>query len=183
MNNSFNRILLSQNNFLINDAIKHEAEKLQTLNRLPAFLKPFGLDAGEVKKLSWNEIDNLIKDTFLFPKATEEHNLNCLGLAKEFHDLKEFHRLNNWAFDAKVLSEEDKDAIVEQYRTYTSNEKQNEAIHLFNTVKDSLLRLKELGIDIDLSKAYLLSRVFAHEVGTPLKIDVNQLQNKVINLN
>ena len=183
MNTTFNKILLSQNNFLINDAIKHEAEKLQTLNRLPAFLKPFGLDAGEVKKLSWNEIDNLIKDTFLFPNATEEHNLNCLGLAKEFHDLKEFHRLNNWAFDAKILTQEDKDAIVEKYRIYTSNEKQNEAIHLFNTVKDSLLRLKELGIDIDLSKAYLLSRVFAHEVGTPLKIDVNQLQNKVINLN
>ena len=183
METTFNKILLSQNDFLINEAIKHEAEKLQTLNRLPAFLKPFGLDAGEVKELSWNEIDNLIKDTFLFPKATEEHNLNCMGLAKEFHDLKEYYLLNTWCLNARVLTQEDKDAIVEQYRTYTSNEKQNEAIHLFNTVKDSLLRLKELGIDIDLSKAYLLSRVFAHEVGTPLKIDVNQLQNKVINLN
>ena len=183
METTFNKILLSQNDFLINEAIKHEAEKLQTLNKLPALLKPFGLDAGEAKKLNWTALAGKIKDTFLFPKATEEHNLNCMGLAKEFHDLKEYYLLNTWCLNARVLTQEDKDAIVEQYRTYTSNEKQNEAIHLFNTVKDSLLRLKELGIDIDLSKAYLLSRVFAHEVGTPLKIDVNQLQNKVINLN
>ena len=184
MNTTFNKILLSQNDFLINEAIKHEAEKLQTLNRLPAFLKPFGLDAGEVKKLSWNAIDNLIKDTFLFPKATEEHNLNCLGLAKEFHDLKEFHRLNNWAFDAKILAQEDKDAIIEKYRIYTSNENQNEAVEIFERIVKDLNRLKELNVPIDIDKTYLVSRVLIGSYGgnPPLKVEPKALYDNVIKL-
>ena len=184
MNTTFNKILLSQNDFLINEAIKHEAEKLQTLNRLPAFLKPFGLDAGEVKELSWNEIDNLIKDTFLFPKATEEHNLNCLGLAKEFHDLKEFHRLNNWAFDAKILAQEDKDAIIEKYRIYTSNENQNEAVEIFERIVKDLNRLKELNVPIDIDKTYLVSRVLIGSYGgnPPLKVEPKALYDNVIKL-
>ena len=184
METTFNKILLSQNDFLINEAIKHEAEKLQTLNKLPALLKPFALDAGEAKKLSWNEIDNLIKDTFLFPNATEEHNLNCMGLAKEFHDLKEYYRLNTWCFDAKILTQEDKDAIVEKYRIYTSNENQNEAIKLFNMIKDSLLRLKELGITIDMDKTYLVSRVLIGSYGgnPPLKVEPKALYDNVIKL-
>ena len=184
MNTTFNKILLSQNDFLINEAIKHEAEKLQTLNRLPAFLKPFGLDAGEVKELSWNEIDNLIKDTFLFPKATEEHNLNCLGLAKEFHDLKEYYRLNTWCFDAKILTQEDKDAIIEKYRIYTSNENQNEAFSLVNNVVDSLNRLKEIGITIDAGKLYTLNRIFDGDNREAPAVFVHQenLMNTLINL-
>ena len=184
MNTTFNKILLSQNDFLIENAIKHNQDKLNMLTRLAPLLNPFGLDAGEVKKLSWNEIDNLIKDTFLFPNATEEHNLNCLGLAKEFHDLKEYYRLNTWCFDAKVLTETDKNAIVEQYRTYTSNENQNEAIHLFNTVKDSLLRLKELNVPIDMDKTYLVSRVLigSYGVNPPLKIESEALHDIVIKL-
>ena len=184
METTFNKILLSQNDFLINEAIKHEAEKLQTLNRLPAFLKPFGLDAGEVKKLSWNDIDNLIKDTFLFPKATEEHNLNCMGLTKSYADLKEFHRLNNWAFDAKVLTQEDKDAIIEKYRIYTSNENQNEAVEIFERIVKDLNRLKELNVPIDIDKTYLVSRVLIGSYGgnPPLKVEPKALYDNVIKL-
>lgn len=184
METTFNKILLSQNDFLIKNAIEHEAEKLQTLNRLPAFLKPFGLDAGDVKNLSWNEIANLIKDTFLFPNATEEHNLNCLGLAKEFHDLKEFHRLNNWAFDAKVLTQEDKDAIIEKYRIYSTNDNQNEAFSLVNNVVDSLNRLKELGIAIDAGKLYTLNRIFDGDNREAPAVFVHRenLMNTLINL-
>ena len=184
MNTTFNKILLSQNDFLINEAIKHEAEKLQTLNRLPAFLKPFGLDAGEVKKLSWNDIDNLIKDTFLFPKATEEHNLNCMGLTKSYADLKEFHRLNNWAFDAKILAQEDKDAIIEKYRIYTSNENQNEAVEIFERIVKDLNRLKELNVPIDIDKTYLVSRVLIGSYGgnPPLKVEPKALYDNVIKL-
>ena len=185
MNTTFNKILLSQNDFLINEAIKHEAEKLQTLNRLPAFLKPFGLDSGEVKKLSWNEIDNLIKDTFLFPKATEEHNLNCMGLTKSYADLKEFHRLNNWAFDAKILTQVDKDAIIEKYRIYSTNDNQNEAFSLVNNVVDSLNRLKELGITIDAGKLYTVSRIFDGDNRETPAVFVHQenLMNTLIKLN
>ena len=185
MNTTFNKILLSQNDFLINEAIKHEAEKLQTLNKLPALLKPFGLDSGEVKKLSWNEIDNLIKDTFLFPNATEEHNLNCLGLAKEFHDLKEYYRLNTWCFDAKVLTESDKNAIVEQYRTYTSNENQNEVHSLVTSIVDNLNRLKELDIAIDAGKLYTVSRIFDGDNRETPAVFVHQenLMNTLIKLN
>ena len=184
MKSTFNKILLSQNDFLINEAIKHEAEKLQTLNRLPAFLKPFGLDAGEVKKLSWNDIDNLIKDTFLFPKATEEHNLNCMGLTKSYADLKEFHRLNNWAFDAKILAQEDKDAIIEKYRIYTSNENQNEAVEIFERIVKDLNRLKELNVPIDIDKTYLVSRVLIGSYGgnPPLKVEPKALYDNVIKL-
>ena len=184
MKSTFNKILLSQNDFLINEAIKHEAEKLQTLNRLPAFLKPFGLDAGEVKKLSWNDIDNLIKDTFLFPNATEEHNLNCMGLTKSYADLKEFHRLNNWAFDAKVLTQEDKDAIIEKYRIYTSNENQNEAVEIFERIVKDLNRLKELNVPIDIDKTYLVSRVLIGSYGgnPPLKVEPKALYDNVIKL-
>ena len=184
MKSTFNKILLSQNDFLINEAIKHEAEKLQTLNRLPAFLKPFGLDAGEVKKLSWNDIDNLIKDTFLFPNATEEHNLNCMGLTKSYADLKEFHRLNNWAFDAKILAQEDKDAIIEKYRIYTSNENQNEAVEIFERIVKDLNRLKELNVPIDIDKTYLVSRVLIGSYGgnPPLKVEPKALYDNVIKL-
>ena len=185
MNTTFNKILLSQNDFLINEAIKHEADKLQMLSKLPALLKPFGLDAGEAKKLNWTALAGKIKDTFLFPKATEEHNLNCLGLAKEFHDLKEFHRLNNWAFDAKVLSEEDKDAIREKYRIYSTNDNQNEAFSLVNNVVDSLNRLKELGIAIDAGKLYTLNRIFDGDNRETPAVFVHQenLMNTLIKLN
>ena len=185
METTFNKILLSQNDFLINEAIKHEAEKLQTLNKLPALLKPFGLDAGEVKKLSWNEIDNLIKDTFLFPNATEEHNLNCLGLAKEFHDLKEFHRLNNWAFDAKILTQVDKDAIIEKYRIYSTNDNQNEVHSLVTSIVDNLNRLKELDIAIDAGKLYTVSRIFDGDNRETPAVFVHQenLMNTLIKLN
>lgn len=185
MNTTFNKILLSQNDFLINEAIKHEAEKLQTLNRLPAFLKPFGLDAGEVKKLSWNALADKIKDTFLFPKATEEHNLNCLGLAKEFHDLKEYYRLNTWCFDAKILTQKDKDAIVEKYRIYSTNDNQNEVHSLVTSIVDNLNRLKELGITIDAGKLYTVSRIFDGDNRETPAVFVHQenLMNTLIKLN
>lgn len=185
METTFNKILLSQNDFLINEAIKHEAEKLQTLNRLPAFLKPFGLDAGEVKKLSWNEIDNLIKDTFLFPKATEEHNLNCLGLTKSYADLKEYYRLNTWCFAAKILTQVDKDAIIEKYRIYSTNDNQNEVHSLVTSIVDNLNRLKELGITIDAGKLYTVSRVFDGDNRETPAVFVHQenLMDTLIKLN
>ena len=184
METTFNKILLSQDDILIEAAFEHEKAKMQTLSKLPALLKPFGLEAGEAKQLSWIALESKIKDTFLFPNATEEHNLNCLGLAKEFHDLKEYYRLNTWCFDAKILTQEDKDAIIEKYRIYTSNENQNEAIKLFNTVKDSLLKLKDLGVVLDLNKTYIVSKVLIgdHRESPALKIDSTALYHNLINL-
>ncbi len=41
METTFNKILLSQNDFLINEAIKHEENKLQIANKLPSLVKLF----------------------------------------------------------------------------------------------------------------------------------------------
>lgn len=184
MNNSFQKILLTQNDILIEAAFEHEKAKMQTLSKLPALLKPFGLEAGEAKQLSWIALESKIKDTFLFPNATEEHNLNCLGLAKEFHDLKEYYRLSSWCFDAKILTQEDKDAIIEKYRIYTSNDTQNTILSLVDTVVNSLNKLKELGVIINADQLYNVSRIFEGDNRLTPAVRTNQkyLSDTVINL-
>ena len=174
MNTTFNKILLSENKVLIEAAFEHEKAKMQTLSKLPALLKPFGLEAGEAKQLSWLALESKIKDTFLFPNATEEHNLNCMGLAKEFHDLKEYYRLSTWAFDAKNLSEEDNEAIREKYRIYTSNDTQNSIHALVDTVVNSLNKLTEMGVIINADQLYNVNRIFEGDNRLTPSVRTNQ---------
>jgi hypothetical protein len=148
MNTTFNKILISENKLQISEAIKYAENKLQIANKLPSLVKAFlpELETLEIMKLSWNEIDGKIKDTFHFPNATDDHNLACAGLAKEYYELKEFHRLNSWTFDAKILSEKDIEAITESNRQYTENDKQNEAYRLSKSLIADLNRATELGL-------------------------------------
>ena len=66
----------------------------------------------------------------------------------------------------------------------TDKPKQIEAIELFNTVKDSLLKLKDLGVVLDLNKTYLINRVLIGDdrESPALKVDPTALYHTVINL-
>lgn len=176
MQTTFQKILLDEGTSKIKNALEYEASKLERAKRLPAMVKAFlpALETSEIMGLSWQALEAKIKDTFQFPNATEEHNLNCMGLKNEFYDLKEYHRINQWAFDAAPLTPERIEAITESKRTYTTNETQNEIHTLVNNVAKSLNRLSQLGLKVDINRVHTVCPLFQGDhrrTETPLELN------------
>lgn len=177
MNTEFKKILISENKFLISEMLEYEKTKIERAKGFPPMVRQFlpSLETSEIMGLSWQALEAKIKDTFQFPMATEEHNLNCLGLTKSYAELKEYHRINQWAFDAAPLTPERIEALTESNRTYTVNATQNEVHALVNTVAKSLNRLSQLGLNIDVNRVHTVCPLFQGDHRRPEPLEINQV--------
>ena len=179
MNNS-NKILLSENANSYNEIIANKKQDFANGQILISMLKKIGLTVSKVD--SWQSIEQeFTKD---YPKATLTFNLEVNGIATEYREAEAFYLKQCQRLSFEPLTDAIIESIKESQRVYTTTENQVKAIELFNTLKDSLLKLKDLGVVLDLNKTYVVSKVLIgdHRENPPLKIDHTALYHTVINL-
>lgn len=179
MTNS-NKILLSENANAYNEIIANEKIAYSNGKTLLSMLDKLGLTIDSVN--DWGAIELEFKKAF--PRASLQFNIDANGITEQYREAEAFYLKHRHALRFGPLTDEQIENIKESQRVYTTNEKQIEAIELFNTVKDSLLRLKELGVPMDLNKTYLINRVLIgdHRESPALKVDSTALYHNLINI-
>lgn len=185
MNTEFKKILLDEGTIKTTDALNYERTKLERtagLITLVLAVLPTA-DRNEIHKLTWSELDSKIKENFPYPAADEKLNLDLLGVYDAYNNLKEYHRINSFAFDVEPLTAEKIEAITESNRIYSATPEQNEAFQLAQTLFDNLNRAKELGLIPTVQDLFHFRSVFRMSQYTgKMEIDTLKLQNIVINL-
>ena len=173
------KILIKENVAASNEIIANERSAANNGKTLLSMLDKLGLTLDTVS--DWGAIEaQFTKD---YPKAPLTFNLQANGIETQYRDAEAFYLKHRHALRFEPLTDEQIQAIKETQKVYAAGS-QIEAIELFNTVKDSLLRLKDLGVSMDLNKAYLINRVLIgdHRENPPLKIDPTALYHNLINL-
>lgn len=181
----FQKILLNEGTFKTKNALEHERTKLERkAGLIPLVLAVLPTaDRNEIHKLTWSELESKIKESFPFPAGDEKFNLEALGVYDAYNTLKEYHRINSFAFDAEPLTAEKIEAITESNRIYSTTPEQNEAFQLAQTLFDNLNRAKELGLIPTVQDLFHFRSVFRMSQYTgKMEIDTLKLQNIVINL-
>lgn len=179
MKNS-NKILLHENTNAYNELITNAKNAYSNGKTLLSMLDKLGLTVESVN--DWAAIEQeFIKD---YPKAPLTFNLQANGIETEYREAEAFYLKHRLQMSFEPLTDEQIENIKESQRVYTTNEKQIEAIELFTTIKDSLLKLKDLGVVLDLNKTYIVSKVLIgdHRESPALKVDPTALYHTVINL-
>lgn len=174
------RILLKENENSYKEIISNAKKAYSNGITLLSMLDKLGLTIDSVN--DWQSIEQeFTKD---YPKAPLTFNLQANGIESEYRDAEGFYQKNRLQMSFEPVTESQISDIKESQRVYTANEKQIEAIELFNTIKDSLLKLKDLGVVLDLNKTYIVSKVLIgdHRESPALKIDPTALYHTVINL-
>ena len=174
------RILLKENEASYNEVITNAKNAYSNGITLLSMLDKLGLTLSKVE--NWEAIEQeFTKD---YPKAPLTFNLQANGIETEFRDAEAFYLKHRLQMSFEPLT----DAMIEQtkesQRVYTTNESQIRAIELFNTIKDSLLELKDLGVVLDLNKTYLINRVLIGDdrISPSLTVEPKELYHTVINL-
>ena len=174
------KILLLENEIISDEIIQDARRAFSNGQVLISKLDKLGLTVESVN--DWEAIElEFIKD---FPKAPLTFNLQANGIETEFRDAEAFYVKHRHALRFEPITDEQIEEIKESQRVYADKPKQIEAIELFNTVKDSLLKLKDLGVVLDLNKTYLINRVLIGDdrESPALKVDPTALYHTVINL-
>lgn len=181
----FEPILIKENELIISETLKNEVLKLEISEKLPALVKPFlpTLDSATIMGLSWDELHKLIKDSFQFPNASDQFNLDSRGLGKAYEDLKDFHRVNQWTFNAKPLTAKMIEAIKESNRVYTTNETQNEAYKLAHSLVVDLRRAVELKLIPSIDDIYnYRSALRISRYTGDLEVNIEHISNILVHL-
>lgn len=175
-----NRILLKENEASSNEMIQNSKKAYSNGKTLLSMLDKLGLTVESVN--DWAAIEQEFKKDY--PKAPLTWNLQANGIETEYREAEDFYLKHRHALRFEPLTDAMIEEIKESQRVYADKPKQIEAIQLFDTIKDSLLRLKELGVPMDLNKTYLINRVLIgdHRENPPLKIDSTALYHNLINL-
>lgn len=185
MNTEFQPILLNDGSVKTTDSLNYERTKLERkAGLIPLVLAVLPTaDRNEIHKLTWNELDSKIKENFPFPAGDEKFNLDALGIYAAYNTLKEYHRINSFAFGVEPLTAERIEAITESNRIYSATPEQNEAFQLAQTLFENLNRAKELGLIPTVQDLFHYRSVFRISQYTgKMEIDTLQLQDIVINL-
>lgn len=173
------KILIKENVAASNEIIANERSAANNGKTLLSMLDKLGLTLDTVS--DWGAIEQeFTKD---YPKASLTFNLQANGIETAYRNAEAFYLKNRHALRFEPLTDGEIESIKESQRVYAAGS-QIEAIELFNKIKDSLLKLKELGVPMDLNKAYLINRVLIgdHRENPPLKIDPTALYHNLINL-
>jgi hypothetical protein len=175
-----NRILLNENTAASNEIIANEMAAANNGKTLLSMLDKLGLTVESVN--DWAAIEQEFKKDY--PKAPLTFNLQANGIENEYREAEAFYTKHRHALRFEPFTDEQIEAIKENQRVYADQPNQIEAFELFNTVKDSLLRLQEIGVKIDLNKTYLVNRVLiGDERQKPaLKIDPKAMYHTLVNL-
>jgi hypothetical protein len=154
------KILLDPRTNISNEIISNEAAKYQNALTLLRMLKNLGLDLKSVK--DWTtDVETVLKEAF--PNSTMEWVMNSLGKFAEYSEAETFYLKNKYLLSYQPLTDEAKEAIIEQYKLYADSPAQMEAYELLQSTIANLNRLKELSPKFNLSEAYLVSRVFSYD--------------------
>lgn len=173
------KILIKENTAAINEIIANERSAASNGRTILAMLDKLGLTLDTVSE--WATIEQeFTKD---YPKGTLLFNLQANGIETEYRDAEAFYLKNRHALRFTALTDAEIESIKESQRVYAAGS-QIQAIELFNTIKDSLLKLKELGVPVNLNKTYLVSKVLIGDerLQDPLSIDPTTLYHDLINL-
>jgi hypothetical protein len=174
------RILLNENTAASNEIIANAKTAYSNGKSLILMLDKLGLTVSKVD--SWQLIEQeFIKD---YPKSPLTFNLQANGIETPYREAEAFYLKQRHALRFEPFTEEQIEAIKEEQRVYADQLNQIEAFELFSTVKDSLLRLKELGVSMDLNKTYLINRVLIGDdrQKPALKIDPKAMYHTLVNL-
>ncbi len=174
------KILLSENANSYNEIIANAKNAYSKGKALLLMLDKLGLTVSKVD--SWQQIEQEFKKDY--PKASIQFNIDANGITEQYRETEAFYNQYRLQMSFEPITESQISDIKESQRVYTTNEKQIEAIELFTTIKDSLLRLKEIGVVLDLNKTYIVSKVLIgdHRESPALKVDPTALYHTVINL-
>lgn len=174
------RILLKENEVNYNDVIYNEKQQFENGKTLLRLLAKIGIEKTEVT--NWSEIESLVKVPF--PLANIQFNIDSQGITTGYRSAEEFYLKHYQRLSFEPITAEQIEAIKEKHRIYATTEKQLEAHALINTVVDSLNRLIELGIDINVNKAYIVNRAFDGDLREkpPLKVNQSHLTETLIYL-
>lgn len=181
----FQKILLNEGTFKTKNALEHERTKLERkAGLIPLVLAVLPTaDRNEIHKLTWSELESKIKESFPFPAGDEKFNLDALGVYDAYNTLKEYHRINSFAFDVEPLTAEKIEAITESNRIYSTNETQNEAYQLAIDLCEKLNRAAELGLITGVHEPYRPGSVISlSHYNNRIVIDAKRLSEIVIKL-
>lgn len=174
------RILLKENANSYNEIIANKKQDFANGQILIKMLAKLGLTVSKVE--NWEAIELEFKKDY--PKANIQFNIDANGITEQYREAEAFYLKHRLQMSFEPITESQISDIKESQRVYTTNEKQIEAIELFNTIKDSLLKLKDLGVVLDLNKTYIVSKVLIgdHRESPALKVEPTALYHSVINL-
>ncbi|MBZ4044505.1 hypothetical protein [Flavobacterium hibisci] len=153
-----NRILLDENKEAANELITYHQLKVSNGHKLISMLDRIGLTLTHVSDWYLEVEQHLSKQ---FPNASVTFNVEAAGLKSEYEEAEAFYLKNRYNMSFEPFTEDQAENIREQARLYAEGAGQIEAHKHFTSVVESLTRLKELGIRIDIDEAYRLSPVFA----------------------
>lgn len=164
------RILLKENEVIYNEVIYNEQQQFENGKTLLRLLAKIGIEKTEVT--NWSEIESLVSVDY--PKATIQFNIDANGITEQYRESEAFHLKHYQRLSFEPITPEQIEAIKEKHRIYATTEKQIEVHGLVNTVVDSLNRLIELGMDINVNKAYIVNRAFYGDLREKPPLKVNQ---------
>ena len=173
------KIIIKENVAASNEIIANERSAANNGKTLLSMLDKLGLTLDTVS--DWGAIEQeFTKD---YPKASLTFNLQANGIETAYRNAEAFYLKNRHALRFTAVTDGEIESIKESQRVYAAGS-QIEAIELFTTIKDSLLKLKDLGVVLDLNKTYIVSKVLIgdHRESPALKIDPTALYHTVINL-
>ena len=174
------RILLKENEASSNEMIQNSKNAYSNGKTLISMLDKLGLQVESVN--DWAAIEQEFKKDY--PRASLKFNIDANGITEQYGEAETFYLKHRLQMSFEPFTDEQIEAIKENQRVYADQPNQIEAFELFNTVKDSLLRLQEIGVKIDLNKTYLVNRVLiGDERQKPaLKIDPKAMYHTLVNL-
>lgn len=155
----FEPVFLYKDNFRIKQITERYEKGVKNLNNFVSIVEKnlsttFDDDEKrQVKEKGMIFIIDRLRMEFQFPKATDDFNLQALGI--DVRPLKEYYRKhaaswNPYQYDIvegefktseKVLSHE-----VEKYYIYTKNDRQNEALQIAEDLKAQIIKAETAGL-------------------------------------
>lgn len=174
------KILLKENKAAIAETLANQNTGYANGSILLQKLKNIGLELKSVS--DWQKVEQHFKAQF--PNATLDFNLEAQGISTPYYEAKEIFDRNRYLIRFNPVTDAEIEQIKEKYRVYTSTPKQVEVHNLVHGIIDNLNRLKELGINIDVSKAYLINPAFDGDWRDtpPMKVNTRELNSQIINL-
>lgn len=153
-----NRILLNENTEAANELIIYHQLKSSNGQKLISMLDCLGLTLTNVS--DWHlEVEQPLSKQF--PNASVTFNVEAAGLKPEYEEAEAFYLKNRHNMSFETFTEGQAENIREQARLYAEGANQIEAHKHFTSIVESLTKLKELGIRIEVDETYRLSPVFA----------------------
>lgn len=152
------KILLKENEVAYNQLLSYEISKYDNGKTLLAMLAKIGLNLSSVE--NWESIEQEFKKDY--PKANLTFNLQANGIEQEYKEAEAYYLKHRQAMTFEPLTEDQQEAIREQYRLYATTPQQIEAHGLINSIVDNFNRLYELGVNsMDGAQIRNIDRVFA----------------------